>query len=335
MPTIYDVSLLAGVSLATVSRVVNHNDNVSEKTRNKVLSAMESLGYQPNSIAQSLASNRSNSVGLLVSHLDGPFYGTMMKEIEASLRTHNKHVIIAAGHSNQEEEKSAIEFLLNRGCDALIMDVEAVSDDYLIKLAAKKTPIILINRHIEAIKHQCIYLDNEQGGYLATTHLLSLGHRNIAYIGGPEDKLDAQERLQGHKKALAQLNIEMDPKLYIASDFHENGGYQAMTQLLKFKNKFTAVICANDLMASGAIAKCQQKGLNIPNDMSIIGYDNIALPLYSSPQLTTINNPIKQMGAMAASWVLQNVYHNKDLVIANLFQPNLVIRNSTHSIDIR
>ncbi|MGH8168731.1 MAG: LacI family DNA-binding transcriptional regulator, partial [Woeseiaceae bacterium] len=145
MATIYEVSRLAGVSLATVSRVMNNSARVTDKTRQKVLSAMEELGYRPNSIAQSLASNRSNSVGIMVPELHGPFFSTMLSGIEAELRGAKKHVIITVGHSDEEKEIDGIEFLMSRNCDALILHVDAVSDAWLVELHRKATPIVLIN----------------------------------------------------------------------------------------------------------------------------------------------------------------------------------------------
>ncbi|NKF51690.1 LacI family DNA-binding transcriptional regulator [Shewanella sp. WXL01] len=328
MATIYDVSVLAGVSLATVSRVMNNNTKVSEKTRQKVLDAMDSLGYKPNNIAQSLASNCSNSVGVVVSQLDGPFYGPMMTQIETSLRSANKHVIIAAGHSDEQQEKEGIDFLMSRGCDALILDVEAVSDDYLIKLSRGTTPIVLINRYIEAIKERCVYLDNELGGYMATDHMLSLGHTNIAYISGPMYKLDARDRLRGHQKAIAEHNLLFDPELWYEGNFREQGGADAMTHLLSLNKPITAVVCASDQMASGAIAVCIERGLKVPDDISFIGYDNIPFPAYITPTLSTISNPIDDMGHMAARWVLKQVYNHQEVDVESCFKPELFVRGS-------
>lgn len=328
MATIYDVSLRAGVSLATVSRVINKNSNVSDKTRQKVLDAMAELDYRPNTIAQSLASNVSNSVGVLVSQLDGPYYGPMMAEIEAALRAQNKHVIIAVGHSDAAVEQDSVEFLLSRGCDALILDVEAVSDDYLVQLSQRSVPIVLINRYIQAMEPRCIYLNNELGGYLATRHLVDLGHRNIAYISGPKNKHDAMERLVGHQRALAEGGLVFDPALYIEGDYKEEGGEAGMLALLQTGKQFTAVVCANDQMASGAIAVCLQRGLVIPRDLSVIGYDNVPFAKYISPKLTTVNNPIHEMGKMAALWVLRHVYADDQTLVNNVFEPELVVRGS-------
>lgn len=333
MATIYDVSVMAGVSLATVSRVMNNNTKVSDKTKQKVLDAMQVLGYRPNTIAQSLASNCSNSIGVLVSQLDGPFYGPMMTEIETVLRGANKHVIIAAGHSNEIQEKDSVDFLMSRGCDALILDIEAVSDEYLIELSKGPTPIVFINRYIDAIKERCVYLENEQGGFMATDHILSLGHKDIAYISGPLFKLDVRDRLKGHKRALKQYNIDFDDTLYFESDFKEAGGSEAMEHLLSLNKPITAVVCANDQMASGAISVCLEHGLRVPEDISFIGYDNIPFPQYISPKLTTVSNPIHEMGKMAARWVLQHVYNDTEILVESSFSPELFIRTSTKAID--
>ena len=220
-----------------------------------------------------------------------------------------------------------VEFLLGRGCDALILDVEAVSDQYLIELSQGSTPIVLINRYIEAISERCIYLNNELGGYLATRHVLELGHRQIAYVSGPKRKHDANERLEGHKKALAEFGVAWQPALLVEGDYKEDGGVLAMQQLLRSGEKFTAVVCANDQMVSGAISVCLERGMKIPQDLSFVGYDNIPFARYVSPKLTTVNNPIHEMGKMAALWLLKNLYKH-DLEVENVFEPELVVRGS-------
>jgi len=332
MATIYDVSFLAGVSLATVSRVVNNTGKVSDKTKKKVHDAMAKLDYRPNTIAQSLASNRSNSVGVLVSQLDGPFYGPMMREVESALRAANKHVIIAAGHSDANQEKDAVEFLLSRGCDALIVDAEILSNAYLVELCQGKTPVVLINRHVDGIEERCVHLNNLQGGLLASRHVLEKGHRNIAYISGPLFKLDARERLEGHRQAMMEKGLTFEEDLFYEGDFREEGGYEAMKVLLSRRLHFTAVVCANDQMASGAIALCLERGLRVPEDISFVGFDNIPFPRYIAPKLTTVSNPIHDMGRMAAHWVLQKVYDNTEVTFCHRFEPQLMIRDSVISL---
>jgi len=328
MATIYEVSKLAGVSLATVSRVMNNNTPVKESTRRKVLDAMAQLDYRPNSIAQSLASNRSNSIGVLVSELHGPFYGAMLTGIEAEFRAAGKHVIITAGHSDLATEQDGIDFLQSRNCDALILHVEAVSDDYLLQLAAGDTPFVLLNRHIPAIADRCISLNNELGGYLATRHLLQQGHRQIAYIAGPMWKTDARDRYHGHQRALAEYQLTADPALFFEGDFRETGGSKGLESLLKTGKAFSALVCANDEMASGAITAARELGLNIPQQLSVMGYDNVNFAYYTYPKLSTIDYPISAMGQMAARWVLREVYQQESSEVQQLFEPALISRDS-------
>ncbi|QPL41588.1 LacI family DNA-binding transcriptional regulator [Pseudoalteromonas sp. A41-2] len=329
MATIYQVSELAGVSLSTVSRVLNENDYVSKKTKQKVLDAMKQLGYQPNSIARSLASNCSNSVGVLVSELDGPFFGEMMSAIEAQLRAAGKHVIITPGHSEEDKEKNGLEFLISRNCDAIIAHVEAVTDDYLVELNKGKTPIFLISRYVEQMKENCISLDNVMGGYLATKHLLDLGHRDITYIAGPLFKPDAADRLTGHKKALNEYNIHFDEQSLYVGDFKETGGYNGLKHFFENKKQFTAIVCANDEMASGVMKCAREHNFELPKDLAIIGFDNVHFTSYLYPTLTTIDNPVEQMGKMAANLVLKDIYKQNRADIEHIFSPNLIMRDST------
>ncbi|GLX86799.1 transcriptional regulator [Thalassotalea loyana] len=332
MATIYEVSKLAGVSLATVSRVMNKNARVSDKTKKKVLEAMDTLGYRPNAIAQSLASNCSNSIGILVSELSGAFFGQMMSGIETELRAAGKHVIITTGHSEEEKEKDGIEFLIGRNCDAIIAHVEAVSDEYLIEINKGKVPVYSMSRHVEALKDKCISLDNEAGGYLATKTLIDLGHTNIAYIAGPQFKADASNRLQGHKRALKEHDIEFDENLFYIGDFREIGGSAGLKHFLDEKFNFTALVCANDEMASGAMKYAREHNINLPEQLSIIGFDNVIFANYLYPTLTTIDNPVDEMGKMAAQLVLRDVYQQKKLEIERVFEPTVIVRDSVSKL---
>lgn len=329
MATIYEVSKLAGVSLATVSRVINNTVPVREATKVKVEAAMRELGYRPNSVAQSLASNRSNSIGILVEELGGPFYGELLSRIENEFRALGKHVIVAAGHSDAALERDSIEFLQSRSCDGLILHVESVDDDYLINLAEKGVPFVLINRLVEPIADRCIILDNERGGYLATEYLLKRGHRNIAYISGPMWKHDSQERYRGHQQALKDFSIDEDKELFFEGDFQETGGVNGLTHFLENKKTFSALVCANDEMASGAMTIAHEKGLNIPEQLAIIGFDNINFSHYTYPKLTTIDYPVAEMGQMAARWILKKVYQQPIEELKAVFVPELIVRDST------
>lgn len=332
MATIYEVSNLAGVSLATVSRVINKNARVSDKTRQKVLDAMSELGYRPNSIAQSLASNCTNSIGIMVSELSGSFFGLMMSAIEAELRAAGKHVIITTGHNEEQREKEGIEFLKSRNCDALIVHVEGLSDEDIIALDQNDTPIFFMSRFIEGVKDNCISLDNELGGYLATQLMIENGHKQIAYISGPQLKHDAQARLLGHKRALKEHNIPFEEELYYEGEFTETGGINGLKSFIAQKTSFTALVCANDEMASGAMTYAREHGFSLPQRLSVIGFDNVSFSRHIYPKLTTIDNPIGEMGQMAAKLVLKNIYNKKELSIKHFFKPTVITRDSIAKI---
>jgi len=332
MATIYEVAKLAGVSLATVSRVMNDSDKVKPQTREKVQLAMDQLGYRPNSIAQSLASNRSNSVGILVPELHGPFFGFMLSSIEEELRAHGKHVIISAGHSDEVKEKESIEFLLSRKCDALILHVFAVTNEYVSQLSRGAVPIVLIGRLIPEMMDNCITIDNEYGGYLAAKSLIELGHTHLACISGPLWKSDGRERLSGFRRALKEYGLDYNPRLLAEGNYQESSGTKGMELLLATGERFTGLVCANDVMAAGAIAVARRNGLVIPDDLSVVGFDNVFFTRYMHPALSSIDYPIDDMGRMAARCVLRNVYQKDDLRIINRFEPKLVRRASTTGV---
>jgi len=331
MATIYEVSELAGVSLATVSRVMNNSGKVTPKTRQKVLSAIAELGYRPNALAQSLASKTSNSVGILIPELYGPFFGIMLSSIEKELRRAGKRVVITAGHSDETKERDSIEFLLGSSCDALILHVYSVPDDFIIGLNKGPVPIVLLNRYIPEIADHCISLDNEHGGYVAAKCLLERGHTKIAYVSGPHWKVDSFKRVTGHRRALAEFGLALDERLMFEGDFEEESGRLAMKHFLQLGIPFTGVVCANDEMAAGAMDTARSQGLSIPEDISVVGFDNVEFTNFLNPKLTSIGCRIKEMGLMAARCVLKNAYGESDLEIKNTFEPDLVLRESVKS----
>ena len=329
MATIYEVAQAAGVSLATVSRVINDSDKVRAKTREKVLAAMAELDYRPNVFAQSLASNRTNCIGVLVSELHGPIFGPMLSTIENTLKEAGKFAIITAAHSDAEKEAEGIRFLTERKCDALILHIEALSSDYFLEHRETLLPYVLLNRQIPSLEHHCLALDNEEGGYLATKAILELGHRRIAYISGPSGWGDAEARLAGHRRALAEYGVPWNDRLFFEGDFTENAGSDGTAAILDAGLPVTAVVCANDEMAVGAMDQLRSRGFRIPEDISIIGFDNVRWARFLYPKLSTIHYPLEDMSRMAAHWVLKHVYGRENLEIAHGFAPRLVLRDTT------
>lgn len=333
MATIKEVSELAQVSSATVSRVINSPDSVKAATRKRVLDAINTLGYRHNALAASLASKKTNTVGYLVPELHGSFFGTMMSGTEAILRRANKHMIVATGHSDEATERAEIETLMSRRCDALILHVEGLSDDYLIELANQGNDFVLVNRYIKEIGSRCIALDNKLGGYLATRSLIELGHTDIAYVAGSLWKADGRDRLNGHIQALQEAGLAFDPRLMVEGDFQADSGFQAALKLCAQSLKFSAIVCANDEMAAGALDGLRQNGLQVPDDVSLIGFDNVEFGRFVYPKLTTIDYPTQRIGEMAARWVLSTVYENASVEIEHILKPTLIERDSCRSHD--
>ena len=328
MPTIYQVAERAGVSLSTVSRVLNGKASVNKVLKERVEKAVKELNYRPNSVARSLANNRTDSVGVLVPELNAPFFGDLMQAVESTLRAADKHVIISVGRNCLETEKDAVEFLISRNCDALIMHAEALSDEYLLELNQSKLPVALVNRQVEGLPEACTSLDNEKGGYLATRHLLELGHKDIAYISGPPDKCDASLRLEGHKRALSEAGLPTNPQLIFNGDYSEEDGKIGLLELMARDVPFTALVCANDWMASGAISCARDLGMSLPHDLSVVGFDDVVFAHHVFPRLTTVSNPIAEMAEMSAKYILNKVYGQANNVQL-YFEPSLVVREST------
>ena len=332
MATIYEVSKLAGVSLATVSRVVNNSAKVRESTRIKVEAAMKELGFRPNAIARSLATNRTDTVGIVISELDGPFYGPMMTNIEAKFRAANIHAIFTAGHSDEESEKNAIQFLLARRVDALILHVESVTDSYLEQVAKEGVPIVVIGRQVDSETVASVDLDNELGGYLAAKAVIAAGHRNIAYISGPSWKVDANQRLDGHRRALAEAGLPWSESNLYEGDYLAPTGYDCADRALRQNPDYSAIVCANDEMASGVLLKLREQGISVPRQISVVGFDNVTHAKYLFPALTTIDHPIGEMASYAANWVLSASYNQNAVELKSVVEPTLVERESLAKI---
>ncbi|WP_394222171.1 LacI family DNA-binding transcriptional regulator [Alteromonas gracilis] len=328
MPTIYQVAERAGVSLSTVSRVLNGKASVNAALRERVEKAVKELNYRPSTVARSLANSRTDSVGVLVPELDTTFFSEIVQSLESIFRAENKHIIIAVGGKCTDSQKKAVDFLVSRNCDALIVHAQAVTDDYLKGISESKLPIAFIDQHVESLPNASFNFDHEKGGYLATRHLLELGHQNIAYISGPAEFSESAIRVKGYKRALSEAGIPIEQPLIFNGDNAEDGGKAGLLELLSQDLPFTAIVCANDLMASGVISCARELGMSLPQDLSIVGGDNAAFAQHVFPRLTTIDMPTAKLAEMAAKYVLNRVYaQNNDVEFA--LEPSIVPRDST------
>lgn len=301
--TLAEVARAAGVSASTVSRILNGTANVSATKREAVERIMLQLNYRPNVLARGLASGRTMSIGVLTQDISSPFYGEALRGIEQGLSGSGYHPLFTSGHWHEQEETEAIDILLARKVDALII-LGGVTPDERLREVASRVPLVALGRTLPDLASQCVRVDNREGAYLATQHLIELGHRCIAHLAGVPSHRDAQDRLEGYKAALADARIEFDPELVMEGDFMEHSGYLATTRLVDGRKMFSAIFAANDQMAYGARLALYRKGLRVPEDVSIIGFDDLPSSMYTSPPLTTVRQPTFDMGAAAARCVL-------------------------------
>jgi LacI family transcriptional regulator len=329
MATIRDVAKLAKVSISTVSRVINGTCIVAAEKESKVLKAMAELGYKPNTFAQSLATNRSNSIGIIVGDMLGWFPGSMVQGVEKVIADTGLHLIVSSGHAKANTERQAIDFLIDRRCDALIVHIDALSDNELIEISKQySTPIILINRYIHELRDHCVYLNNESGGQLATKYLVRQGHTKIACITGQLYKPDSRARLQGYRMILDHYHLPFREELVLESDYSEDGGFKTVNRLLERTNDFTAIFFGNDNMAIGGLNALKDAHFKVPEEISIIGFDNALMSRYITPKLSTIEMPITDMAEAAAQLALSFINKKKFYDIQQEYNPKLISRES-------
>ncbi len=296
MATINDVCKAAGVSKATVSRVINGSESVKEKTRETVLAAMKSLGYQPNVLAQALATNSSNSIGVILPHFDSNYFGSILRKSAQEMKKANKQLFVMDSHNTQEGELEAIQSLYKHRCDAIIIYSRHLSQEELIELQTQiKIPLIILNRSLDTERLYSFGFDQEQLVRIAIEHLTDLGHQKIACITNPLEGQTGQRRLEAYKTTLANHRIPYDESLIYDGLSSLEGGYNAALKLLESKAEFTAILACNDDMALGAVRALHEQGVSVPGDVSVIGIDDEPASRYSIPSLSTVALPIEKL----------------------------------------
>lgn len=301
--TIQDIAAAARVSKSTVSRVLNGTAAVHPDKKRAVVEATARLGFRPNIVAQSLANGKSMTIGVLTQLIGSPFYDTIAQGVVAALGGTGYSPLFVDGQWQREAEVEAIRALLGRRVDGLVLIGGDVPADEIARLCGG-LPTIIVARELPRRLHNCIFMDNVDGGRQATKHLLDMGHREIAVVCGVEQHPDAINRLRGYKSALREADVMFDPDLVIPGDFTADSGVNAINELLDRGKRFTAVFAANDIAAFGARLGCHRNGLRVPEDISIIGFDDQMEAAYVTPPLTTIRQPAREMGAQASQAVL-------------------------------
>ncbi|WP_095143253.1 LacI family DNA-binding transcriptional regulator [Pseudomonas sp. Irchel s3b6] len=328
MATIKDVAALAGISYTTVSHVVNKTRPVSEEVRLKVEAAIEQLDYVPSAVARSLKAKNTATIGLLVPNSLNPYFAELARGIEDHCERNGYCVILCNSDDNPDKQRSYLRVLLEKRIDGLIV-ASAGGDSSLAQgLAGVRTPMVIVDRGLEGVNADLVRIDHEYGAYLATRHLLELGHRDIASIGGPAHTSVARMRQAGFCRALQEAGIEVLPERMLESDFTSTGGYNAAARLLA-NNPPSAIFAGNDMMGIGVLRAAAERNIRVPSELSVIGFDDIQMSRYVYPALTTVGQSILQLGEMAAEVLLRRIATPERATDQRIVTPSIVMREST------
>ena len=327
--TILDIAEKANVSPSTVSRVLRSSAGVAQKKHDAVMQAVAELGYQPNIFAQSLASGQSMTIGVLTHNFGTPFYAGILQGILQGMEETEYWPIFADGRWHLATEQKSLDQLLARRVDGLILVGGRTDEEALQKISAK-TPLIVVARELKTMPDHCLYVDNFQAAYRVTQYLLEMGHRDIVHITAPvvyeETVNDIHQRLEGYQQALRGAGIEPDPRLVVEGNLLQPSGVLAVEMLLSRGRPFSAIFTANDQMAFGARLALYRRGIRVPEDVSLVGFDDEASAAYMVPPLTTVHQPSIEMGQAAAQAILAMI--NGESPQPQIFDADLVIRES-------
>jgi len=328
-PTIYDVARLAGVSTATVSRALNGTARIAPATQAAIDAAVEQLGYRPNSIARSLVTKSTQTIALLLPDISNPFYAALVSGIQEYVLSHDHTMLLCTTEGNAEREEQYLQLLRAKQVDGALVDGLVLPADRLARFVADGFPIVCLDRDIDSAAIPVVQVDNHLGGKMATQHLVVLGHKRIAHITGAPVLGISKERQAGYAEALETAGIGFDHRLIAIGTFTEDGGYRAARDLLLLNPELTAIFAANDLTAVGALNAIAESGRRVPDDVSVVGFDDLRLASYTSPPLTTVRQPATRIARLASELLIGLTRGDEVGQMRHLLEPSLVIRSST------
>jgi LacI family transcriptional regulator len=331
--SIIDVAKRAGVSIATVSRVLNESDKVKPETREKILTVINEMKYAPSPAARGLIMRKTEAIGLLLPDLHGEFFSEIIRGADATIQHQGYHLIVSSSHNDPKEIEAALRFMRGR-VDGLVVMSPQVESELLLATLPKSLPVVLLNCHINNPHFDTIVTDGFGGARDMVSYLFSLGHTRIAVVKGGENNIESQERLRGYRSAFATHGLPFNKAYEFDGDFTEAAGFEAAREILELDERPTAIFTFNDSMAIGAIGAIRDAGLRIPNDISVCGFDDIPVAKYLSPSLTSVHVPIHELGAMAISRVFDRLQKRTKGDAAHIFVPTtLSIRNSCKKLN--
>jgi LacI family transcriptional regulator len=328
MTTIKEVAARAGVSSATVSHVINGTRYVSDAVREQVHNAMTELGYRHNTLARSLRSGQTQTLGLVLPDSAIRFFAELGHSIEIAAFDLGYSVFLCNTENDFEKEMLYTDVLTKKQVDGMIFVAAGERSDSLKILLEMDLPTVVMDRDFPDLELDIVLTDNLQGGYLATQHLISLGHQRIGCIAGPSGINPSALRVTGYKRALQTSAIPVEPALIMNADFHPETGWEAARVMLLRPNPPTAIFACNDLMAMGVLLAATEFGLDVPKNLAVVGYDDIELASYTNPPLTTIKQPKAEMGLATLNFLLDRIKDKQSVSQRALLPVSLVVRGS-------
>ncbi|MBS4179505.1 LacI family DNA-binding transcriptional regulator [Lederbergia citrea] len=330
-PTIYDVAKEAGVSIATVSKVINNTGKMRDSTRENVKEAMLRLNYQPSLMASALTGKGTETLGLLVPDISNPFFSEMARTIEDRAHESGMSVIMCSTDENPEKEKKYLELLQRKQVDGFIV-ASSFQDKNLLKgLKKLRIPLVMLTQDDIGLDVTSVSVDDFKGGYEATSHLITAGHRNIAIIA--ENANSSKMRIYGYREAHAEHGLICSEENIFQTTASITNGKECLKEMVQKENVPTAIFACNDLIAIGVIQGAKELGLKVPEDLSIVGFDNTILATTTVPALTTVAQPITEMGNKVVDVIIEEIKEKNRGKERVLFNPQLIVRGTTTSID--
>lgn len=330
MPTIREVAQKAGVSYTTVSHVINNTRRVSTPVRERVLAAMQELGYRPNALARSLRRGETKTIGLILPDSANPFFAEVGRAIENAAFRSQYSVILCNTEGDQAKERVYTEVLQNKQVDGLIFVAAGDQPDALQEIAARGLPVVVIDRDCSQPELDTVITDNFEGGRQAGSHLAQIPNLRAACITGPSNLTPSAQRFVGFQQALHEAGIELREEWVLRGDFHPHSGYQAALHWLKAAQRPNAIFCCNDMMAIGVLRAAAELGVTVPQELEVIGFDDIELASYTHPPLTTVAQPKTQIGETAVRLLLERIADVWLPARREILPTTLIIRKTTH-----
>lgn len=331
MATIKEVAKHAGVSVATVSRVLNASGYVSEELKQRVREAAKALNYQPSRVAKSLRHQKTNTIGVLVPQLDLPFFSALTFAIQQSLSDDEYFTLVGSTMENARQEAAYIDMMIGQRVDGLIMVPTGHDATNIQRLVDFGIPTVIVDRDISGFPQlDRVLCDNEEGAYYAAQHLIQLGHREVCVVGGPQYSLPIQKRLHGIKRAFEEADLSLaDDHIFIEAGGQFDLGHNLAQRILQSSLKPSAIFALGDVMAVGVIHAADEAGIDLPDSLSIVGFDDIPMAAYILPALTTVMQPIYDMGRAAVAILLERIGEPDRKTQRLELSPELIVRQST------